>query len=333
MTYNILKNLISSNLFVQFRLASIMKAEGSLIFYHAGIETGFFNLLADNPLGFDDIVNELNISNRQLLSSFLDIGCSLKEIACKNGRYRLKGPVAKALVNNIPCREIIRETVNYHGDIACRLDSFLLDNTKGDYLEDFGGVIAESSRIMEPMIKGFIYRTLNKKIPHTILELGCGAGEYLRYYVDINKYNQGIAVDIDASAVEIAQRKIRENNIEDNFSAEQDDFIKPQILKNRSFDLVTSFSNMHYLSDEDRGRVFGNVYKLLNEKGRFILATGFKSNNLASSYYDLIFSSTHGLYPLPYINDIVESLKRNGFARIRAENLLGRSFMGIVAYK
>jgi hypothetical protein len=64
-----------------------------------------------------------------------------------------------------------------------------------------------------------------------------------------------------------------------------------------------------------------------------MLATGFKINSLSSSYYDLIFSATHGLYPLPYINDIVNSLKKCGFSKVKTVKLADKSVMGIVAYK
>jgi hypothetical protein len=62
-----------------------------------------------------------------------------------------------------------------------------------------------------------------------------------------------------------------------------------------------------------------------------MLTTAMKNGTLSSSYYDLIFSATQGLYPLPRKNDIVTDLKRSGFPRVKTVNLLGRSFTGIVA--
>ncbi len=333
MIIHTLKNLITSkDLSAQIKTNEIMKLQGSLIFYNTGIETGLFKILTE-PLSLQEIAAKLNIKNIQLLGSLLNLGCSLKEISSRNGRYRLRGAMSKALVNNLPITELVRETVQYHADVALRLNSYLLKDQKGDYLKKFGGIIAESSRILEPMIRSFIYQTVKRNVPLKILEFGCGAGEYLRYYVEINKNNGGIAIDIDPSAVEIASRKVREYGIERNFVIKHADIMKPETVGDTNFDLITSFSNMHYFTDEQKVRLFGEMHKLLNKDGRFILATGFKNSSLSSCYYDLLFSASMDLYPLPDINDIVKFMKIAGFSRVKTVNIFGKSFRGIVAFK
>lgn len=333
MIFQTVKSFITSkDFFAQLKTFGIMKLEGRLIFYHAGIETGLFKKL-EKPSTIEKLTVELSIINKQLFSSLLDLGCSLKELSCKNGKYRLKGAMSRALVTNTPISELIRETVLYHADIARRLDTYLLQNKKGDYLKDFGGVIAESSRLTEPLIKTFIYHSIKKSAPLTILEFGCGSGEYLRYYTEINSKNAGVAIDIDASAVAVARGKIKENGIEGNFTVMQDNILKPETLSDKTFDLITSYSNIYYFSDDERNRLFVEIHKRLRNNGRFMLATALKSSSLSSSYYDLIFSATQGLYPLPCIDDLVRDLKRAGFSRIKTSNILGKSFIGIEAFK
>jgi 4-hydroxy-2,2'-bipyrrole-5-carbaldehyde O-methyltransferase len=333
MIFQSLKNLITSgDKRAMLKTMEIMDLQGRLIFYNAGLETGLLKLL-ETPSSLEQIARKLKIANRQLLSSLLDLGCSLKELSCKNGLYSLKGPMAKALIRNAPIAAMILETVRCHADIALRLDAYLRKNRKGDYLKDLGGIIAESSRILEPMIRAFIYHTVKRNRPLSILEFGCGAGEYLKYYVDINRKNGGMAIDLDASVVTIAQKNLKKNNIEENFSVMRDNILKPKSLKGQTFDLVTSYSNMHYFSGDERLRLFRAIHGLLNKNGRFMLATGFKSNKLTSSYYDLIFSAIKGLYPLPLIDDIAADMKKTGFSRVKIVNLLDDSFKGIVAYK
>jgi len=145
-------------------MAGIMKFQGRMIFYQAGIDSGLIKKL-EVPSTIDELAVGLNIKNSQLLSSLLDLGCALKEISCRNGVYRLKGPVARALVKNTAVKEMVRETAMYHADVAVSLGRFLLKGEKGDYLGRFGGIIAESSRIMEPLIKSFIYHSLEKSGP------------------------------------------------------------------------------------------------------------------------------------------------------------------------
>ncbi len=333
MIFRSIKNLACSrDLKAQMKTFSIMTHQGGLIFYHAALDTGLLKLLAA-PAPLDELARKAKIRNKQLLSSLLDLGCSLGEISCKNGNYRLKGAMAKALAGNVPLAELVRETVRYHADVARRLDAYLLQDKKGDYLKDFGGIIAESSRLTEPLIKAFIYHTVKKSAPLKILEFGCGAGEYLRYYVDINRKNGGMAIDIDASAVAVARRKIKENNIAENFTVKQDNILKAKTIRDTSFDLVTSYSNIYYFSGEERIKLFTSIHRLLKNNGRFMLATAVKSKALSSAYYDLIFSATQGLYPLPDMNDMLHDLEKCGFARVKTVNLFGESFKGIVAFK
>lgn len=333
MIFQSFKNILTSKtLFAQLKINEIMKIEGSLIFYQAGIEIGLFKILRD-PLTIEELASGLKISNLQLLSSILDLGCSLNEISTKSKKYVLKGAMSKALADNIPVAELVKETVHYHADIAQRLGYYIINNEKGSYLKKFGGVIAESSRILEPLIKGFIYHSLNSKAQLKILEIGCGAGEYLKYYIDINKKNSGIAIDIDVSAVEIAQKKIKAFDVDRRFTVKHINIFDFAETENLKFDVVTAFSNMHYFNEEEKGKLFNTVYKLLGTNGRFLLATGFKHSNISSSYYNLIFSATDGLYPLPGIDDITERLKNSGFVRIKVVDLFGRSFRGVIAYK
>jgi 4-hydroxy-2,2'-bipyrrole-5-carbaldehyde O-methyltransferase len=327
------KNLLrAKDKYAHLKALALMKPMGGLIFYHTAIQTGLMKMLT-KPSTIEQISVELNITNRQLLTSLLDLGCSLKELTCSNGKYRIKGKMARALSQDSPVADLIRETVQYHTDVAHRLDSYLLGNTKGDYLDDLGGIIAGSSRFAETLIKSFIYHTIKKSETFTILEFGCGSGAYLKYYVDRNSANRGIAIDRDASAVAIARENVKRNNIEKNFTVLQDNIMKPASLKNGSFDLITSYSNIYYFSDEERSRLFESIIKLLKDGGRFMLATMFKSKKLTSAYYDIIFSATQGLYPLPNIDDIVGDLKKAGFSRVSTVNLLDDSFKGVVAVK
>jgi len=309
-----------------------MRHEASLIFYHCAIEMGLLKILK-KPSSLENIAIQLKISNRQLLLSFLELGCTLKEISVKKGKYTLKGSMAKALVNNTALEALIKETVQYHGDIARNLDTYLIENQRGDFLKAFGGIIAESSRISESLIKAFIYHSLENKSSLEILEIGCGSSQYLKYYVDINNKNRGMAIDIDASAVEIAQSNVRKNNIDNNFIVLQDNITKPEHLKVKNFDLITSYSNVYYFSDDNRKQIFERIRHMLKKNGRFMMTTMLNSTKLTSSYYDLIFSATEDLYPLPFIDDIVKDLKNAGFSKVKIVNLLDASFKGFVAYK
>jgi hypothetical protein len=135
MIFQTLKHIITSkDLCAQIKIAEIMKLEGCLIFYHAGIETGLFKILRE-PLIPAQVAMKLNIKDSMLLSSLLDLGSSTGELSCRKGKYSLKGATAKALISNTPVTELIRETVLFHGDVAAKLGMYLKKNIKGNYLK------------------------------------------------------------------------------------------------------------------------------------------------------------------------------------------------------
>ncbi len=333
MIFQTIKNIVTmKEKYALVKTMAFMKPVGSLIFFNTALESGLLKMLT-KPATIEQIAGELKIVNSELLSSLLDLGCSLKELSCKNGQYMICGKLTKSLLRYSPAAALIRETVQYHADVARHLNSYILENKKGSYLKEMGGIIAEDSRIGEFLIKSFIYHSVEKSKPVNILEFGCGSGEYLKYYVDINKNNHGTAIDIDASAVAIARENIKKNGIEKNFSVLLESIMTPVSLEINSFDLITSFSNIYYFSNEDRNKLFASVHKLLKDDGSFMLATMLKSKKITSAYYDIIFSATEGLYPLPVIDDLVSNLKAAGFKHVKVVNILDDSFKGIVAVK
>jgi len=59
----------------------------------------------------------------------------------------------------------------------------------------------------------------------------------------------------------------------------------------------------------------------------------FESKTITSVYYDVVFSATEDLYPLPRVEDVVRDLKNAGFSHVTIVNLFDESFKGIVARK
>jgi len=308
----------------------LMKAEARLIFLYTSLEIGLFDLLT-RPMSLDEIASALEINNIPLLSSLLDLGCSLKELSNKKGYYRVKGSMAKAIAKGSYCADWIREMVRYHANVAQRLGSLLHDGGKEDFMAGLGGVVARSSLMMEPLIKTFIHLAVKKTKALNILEIGCGSGVYLKYYADINPDNHGIAIDVNEEAANMAREFTVKNKIDKNFKVIHGNVLTSKSLENGSFDLITSFSNIYYFPEEEKARLLSKVLGLLKSGGEFIMATGLKSESLASSYLDLIFSATTGLYPLPKLEELLSALYAAGFTKVRTVNLYDRSFKGFIA--
>ncbi|MBF0474867.1 MAG: hypothetical protein HQK59_03380, partial [Deltaproteobacteria bacterium] len=65
-------------------------------FIYAGLESGLFEALFD-PCSRETLIKKLNVKRPELLDALLDVGLSLKELAYKNGLYRISGRRSKAV--------------------------------------------------------------------------------------------------------------------------------------------------------------------------------------------------------------------------------------------
>ncbi len=96
-----------------------------------------------------------------------------------------------------------------------------------------------------------------------LLEYGCGNGRDSLFFA-----NQGLDVcAMDASETTISN--LKELNSTCDFIC--DDFINPQGLNNRKFDICYSRFTIHAISLEDEVKLISNSYDILNDKGIFCI--------------------------------------------------------------
>ncbi len=99
-----------------------------------------------------------------------------------------------------------------------------------------------------------------------VIELGCGTGTILRR-VCRNKYS-GVGVDVSRTAIAMAREQSGGNNLEFRHG----DVCSMDIKKYGKFDIVIDGLCLHCITDsKDRKSYLGNVYKLLEDDGVFIL--------------------------------------------------------------
>lgn len=97
-----------------------------------------------------------------------------------------------------------------------------------------------------------------------ILDLGCGLGEFAKYFTD-NNASQVVGIDISKRVIDYALQNNKSNNIE----------YKQLDIKNLSditqkFDII--FSDMVFNYIEDFDEMMQNIYNLLNENGILVFS-------------------------------------------------------------
>ena len=102
--------------------------------------------------------------------------------------------------------------------------------------------------------------------PCKVIELGCGAGNYIIYLS--TKGFDPTGVDIAASAIDIAKKSAAEKGIKCNFITA--DVLGDMIEINELFDLAYDWEVLHHIFPEDREKYISNVYKLLKPGGQYL---------------------------------------------------------------
>ena len=114
--------------------------------------------------------------------------------------------------------------------------------------------------ILQELIKS------NELSPCKIIELGCGAGNYVRYLSKIGFNATG--VDISDKAIEIARILAQKAGAKCEFI--EADVLGDMIEIKSKFDFVYDWELLHHIFPEDRNKYIENVHRLLGSRGRYM---------------------------------------------------------------
>ena len=165
-----------------------------------------------------------------------------------------------------------------------------MQNYNYKYFEPLEQMIAVRHQYMSKIIKKFtnlnIYEYFNNR---KILDIGCGTGEFLKNYHDLD--NQCIGIDI--------QKNFKFKNVNGYILKNID--LKSFIKNNKKkFDVIFLFEFLEHLNLEDRKFLFKNLFNLLNKNSFVFISTlnkniisRFFSIEIAEKYLKLLPQNTH----------------------------------------
>ncbi len=119
-----------------------------------------------------------------------------------------------------------------------------------------------------PTPPGILQQAVKTNVPvHSkVIELGCGAGNYVIWFAKTGYEVTG--VDISKNAIEIARRSASTANVNCNFIV-ADVTIELRNLE-AMFDFVYDWELLHHIFPEDRDRYISNVARLLKPGGKYL---------------------------------------------------------------
>lgn len=100
-----------------------------------------------------------------------------------------------------------------------------------------------------------------------LLDLGCGTGAFIELILDKYANATCVAVDYAEEMIEIAARKVGPHSVRVEFLQHDLNEGVPDGLG--SFQLASSFSTIHHLTDENKARAFTQIHDALDPGGWF----------------------------------------------------------------
>lgn len=131
---------------------------------------------------------------------------------------------------------------------------------------------------------------LKKYKPASVLDLCCGTGNQLVLYEALYKNCDITGVDISNGALNKARERLKKENIH-LYQADVGQFIKDNVDVGKKYDLVSCFYGLYYLENVEE--IIPLIYKLLTDKGQFLVCGPYGENN--QHLFDLL----EEFYPIP----------------------------------
>jgi 2-polyprenyl-3-methyl-5-hydroxy-6-metoxy-1,4-benzoquinol methylase len=114
------------------------------------------------------------------------------------------------------------------------------------------------------LLKKIVDASLDKS--SKIIELGCGAGNYVIYFA--NKGINVTGVDISSKAIDIAKSSAKEKGVSCNFFV--CDVLNAMTELTDNYNFVYDWELLHHIFPEDRAKYINNVYRLLKPEGMYL---------------------------------------------------------------
>ncbi|MDT8997729.1 class I SAM-dependent methyltransferase [Paucibacter sp. APW11] len=327
------KLIFEKNILSFLRLSGQTQSLYRCAFATAAGSSGVLNLLSSGPRAAPEIAQGMKLGSDKLhaLEAWLECGVKAGELALSDGRYRLKGKLSRLLAQprNGISASLFEEVTRYHYDAILQAPRKLRDNDSYTLDDQDGELIARSSRILEPFVEEAVDWAFAGRRPRSVLEVGCGAGHYLRYMKQIAPQLEVSAIDYQASVVDAARRNLSGWGVNDVLVEHADVF---SLDDSQRYELITLHNNIYYFAADRRDALLRKVRSLLAPSGRLLLTSSCQGGSPAVAALHLWWSLSDVPGGLPDKRQLQQQLLDSGFTDVQLKQLLpGESYYGFLA--
>ena len=284
--------------------------------------TGVLAALVE-PRSTAELADDLGVADDALLASLLRVGESVGELSITDGRWRLSGLRARAMVDPVVdgLAALPEEAVLYGTDVYRRLGGRMAGDPPGDYLGRYGELVARVSQVAEPILGPLIAEVVGACRPARVLEVGCGTGVYLRHAADSSPSISGAGLEVDPEVAALARRNLAGWSLDGRFAIHVGDVRAPPAALAGPWDLVLAMQNIYYFAGADRLDVLTRL-RHLAPGGSVVIATAVAgTGDPAAAHLDVVLRSTAGNTGLPTVDELHADLTAAGFTSIDERRL------------
>lgn len=146
---------------------------------------------------------------------------------------------------------------------------------------------------------------LNIRSSDTLLDLGCGGGRNIQYF--LTKANKVYGMDYSSASVDIA-RNLNEKDIKDGRCQIIEGDVKNIPFDEKTIDIVTAFETIYFWKDIEA--CFREIHRVLKDGGEFLIVNegAYREHKNIKKWADML---NFEVYSPEYLTNILTSI---GFA-------------------
>jgi predicted O-methyltransferase YrrM len=283
----------------------------------AAVETGLLDTLATGDATTAELARRLGAVDEELLTAFLRVAASVGMVSGGEGRpWRLTAR-GRAIVEDDLVRATYEAFSGLHTALYRQMATMLEGGPRRRDLAEHGALIARLSQGFEPLVVDALARTVAERRPRRVLDVGCGAGLELAVMLDAAPEAEGVGIDLDPDAADLAERTLRERGLSGRASVVRSDVRDPSIRASGAlaepFDLALLANVIYYLPMAERVPLLRDIAGLLAPGGALMLASTVATPQFFSRHFDLLLRSQEGRMELTDADGLVDQLTEAGF--------------------
>jgi SAM-dependent methyltransferase len=314
------------------RMAKMLGETQRASWLAAASKFGVIRALADGPLTFEVLAQQFARApqHHQGFASWLRHGVLLKQLRHDGQSYALRGSMTRRMATDDAYAAIVEGmiSVQSHG-----LYNSLQRWTAGETLaiaDVDASTVARISTMLTPLVEEVLDAHLPTEGAHTLLEIGCGTGHYLRHACTANVQLQAHGLELDAAVAQTAREANEAAALGERIEVTTGDVQDAPLPS--SVDTALLINLLYYLPVSARAAALQRLAETLAPGGRMLVAGYCAGGGLGSNILDLWFSTMPETGPLPTTEGITADLEAAGLSVEAPRQLMpGEPYMLVVA--